>query len=123
MGLYMYRVRKDRIQTALKEMNRKHDHFEAEVKNVVEKDTNYEVFVNHDNSYPFVTNNWEENKFYGVDKQRTEPDAWLHIMDNTEDIEDNVATKVLMFNRSNPFGIPGKDYSKEFKVTKYPLYL
>jgi bacillopeptidase F (M6 metalloprotease family) len=61
----MYRVHKDRIQTALKDMNSTHDHFKCQVKQVTEKDYNYEVFVEHDNSYPYVTGNWEENNFYG----------------------------------------------------------
>lgn len=67
MGLYMYRVYKDRIQKALKEMNRNHEGFKCQVKQVTEKDYNYEVFVDHDNSYPFITNMWEENEFYGTD--------------------------------------------------------
>ena len=65
MGLYMYRVHKDRIQTALKAMNGNYSGFKGQVKQVTEKDYNYEVFVEHDNSYPFVTNMWENNDFYG----------------------------------------------------------
>ena len=67
MGLYMYRVHKDRIQTALKHMNGSHSGFKGQVKQVTEKDYNYEVFVDHDNSYPYITNMWENNDFYGTD--------------------------------------------------------
>jgi len=69
VGLYMYRVHKDRIQPALKEMNRRGVDFESEVKQVTEKDYHYEVFVDHDNSYPFLTNRWENNEFYGVNNE------------------------------------------------------
>lgn len=36
-----------------------------EVKDVVEKESFYEVFVDSDNDYPFMSNKWERNEFYG----------------------------------------------------------
>tara|TARA_R100001530_G_scaffold1886_1_gene3215 strand:- start:3630 stop:3821 length:192 start_codon:yes stop_codon:yes gene_type:complete len=63
MGIHIYFVDKDKIQKALKEMNRTHDHLKCEVKNVVEQRDNYEVFVEHDTSYPYMQDKWERNEF------------------------------------------------------------
>lgn len=64
MGILMFKVDKDKIQKALKDMNSTHDGMTNQVKNVVEKDCYYEVFVDTSNDYPFVINRWERNKFY-----------------------------------------------------------
>ena len=69
MGILMFKVKKDRIQLALKEINGTYSGMKNEVKNVVEKEDFYEVFVDSDNDYPYMTNKWEANSFYGgVDK-------------------------------------------------------
>ena len=50
------------------------------------------------------------------------PDAWLHIMDNTEGLSENEPMKVLTFSEENPFGVAGSDYDETFTVTSIPLY-
>lgn len=50
------------------------------------------------------------------------PIAWLHVLDNTEGLEENKPSRVLSFSEENSFGIPGIDYSKEFKTYKFPLF-
>jgi hypothetical protein len=52
-----------------------------------------------------------------------EPVAWMHIMDNTEGIEDNGTGIVsITQKRKHPFGKPGIDFSKSYPVTSTPLY-
>ena len=51
------------------------------------------------------------------------PVAWLHTLHDTEGIEGNEPWRQLSFSREIPFGIPGTDYSEEFKVTSIPLYM
>lgn len=72
MGILMFRVDKDKIQCALKEMNQPHSHMKNEVKNVVEKSMYYEVFVDTSNDYPFMTSRWERNEFWNRDGECVE---------------------------------------------------
>lgn len=65
MGILMFRVEKDRIQIALKEMNGTHSGMKNQVKGVEEKEDHYEVLVDSTDDYPFMTNKWEQNDFYG----------------------------------------------------------
>lgn len=48
--------------------------------------------------------------------------AWLHTMDNTEGHPENEPWCVLSFDATSPFGVPGKNYSASYPVTKTPLY-
>lgn len=61
--ILMFYVDKDKIQDALKEMNRSHGHMDSEVIDVSEKENCYNVLVNVSASYPYMTNKWENNDF------------------------------------------------------------
>lgn len=65
MGILMFKVDKEKIQIALKEMNQTYDGMECDVRNVIEKEDHYDVFVDISSSYPFILNNWERNEFRG----------------------------------------------------------
>lgn len=54
--------------------------------------------------------------------KKVKPVAWMHTMDNTEGIRGNKPYRVLTFGRTNPFGVPGVDYSESYPVTSKPLY-
>jgi len=64
VGILLFKVDKDKIQNALKEMNQTHSHMKNEVVGVTEKENCYEVLVNTSNDYPFITNKWLNNDFY-----------------------------------------------------------
>jgi len=51
-------------------------------------------------------------------RDRGEPVAWLHTMH----YETDETHEVVDFLEESPFGIPGEDYSAEYKVTTEPLY-
>ena len=50
------------------------------------------------------------------------PVAWLHILDNTDGIEENKPCRELTFTEDSPFGVAGVDYSAEYPITSTPLY-
>ena len=64
MGILLFKVDKDKIQTALQEMNKTHSHMKNEVVGVTEKEDCYEVLVNTTNDYPFITSKWLDNDFF-----------------------------------------------------------
>lgn len=51
-----------------------------------------------------------------------DPVAWLHVLDNTEGIEENQPEQRLTFSSESPYGVPGVDHSEEFPVTSTPLF-
>ena len=58
----------------------------------------------------------------GTVKPAVMPVAWLHTMDNTEELPENEPFKMLSFSKDNPFGVAGVNYSETFPVTSEPLY-
>lgn len=47
--------------------------------------------------------------------------AWVHIMDNTEGIEENEPWTRISFDEKNPFGVSGIDFSASSSVRSFPL--
>ena len=55
--------------------------------------------------------------------KKRQPVAFLWTLDNTEGIPENKPAQALDFDgKRSPFGTPGKDHSRSFKVTCEPLY-
>jgi hypothetical protein len=51
-----------------------------------------------------------------------EPVAWMHVLDNTEGIEENEPEIIFTTCEENPFGVAGEDYSESYPVISQPLY-
>ena len=51
------------------------------------------------------------------------PTAYLHILDNTEGLPENIPMHILSFSKKNPYGKPGIDYDDEFEYKCQPLFL
>jgi len=93
MEILLFKVNKNKIKLALREMNQTHSIMKNKVLVVVNKDSYYEVFVNTTNDYPFIINRWLKNEFWEVGNVETENDSKgkMRIIQSTyinrEDIE------------------------------------
>lgn len=49
--------------------------------------------------------------------------GWMHELDNTDGIPGNTPLRVFSEGKKSPFGVPGKDHSKSYKVASRPIYV